>query len=329
MRLRVLSSLLLLFFPACQLAAQATSNAQKFSPPTRTFRFTYNFTVKDIPSGAKRVRVWAPVPQTDQHQTARVLSVKAPVKTRMTQEPEYGNRMMYAEIQNSAPGKAEFTLQYEVTRRKYSRGNYAQLERTDQKPTVVFASMHRLIAPDSLIPTDGKIKALAVEEPDPRAARSQKPRLPMTTSLRICATTRRAQAGDAGTRCGPVTPNAATVQTSIRRSSACCGLTGFRPASTSAFHCPKTRTKEISPVITAGLNSMRAKPAGSPLTSQRRGKRSRKKIISSAALTPIGCSYPPAATSHSLLSRMVQRSITSSTRMSRSTVSRTISSTSS
>jgi hypothetical protein len=29
-------------------------------------------------------------------------------------------------------------------------------------------------------------------------------------------------------------------------------LTGFRPASTSAFHCPKTRTKEISPVITAG-----------------------------------------------------------------------------
>src|SRR2546430_17673043 len=122
----------------------------------------------------------------------------------------------------------------------------------------------------------------------------------MTTSLRICATTRRAQAGDAGTRCGPVTPSAATVQTSILRSSACCGLTGFLPASTSAFHCPKTRTKEISPVITAGLSSMPAKPAGSPVTSQRRGKRSRKKIISSAALTPIACSYPPAATSHCL-----------------------------
>jgi len=163
MRLRVLSSLLLLFFPACQLAAQATSNAQKFSPPTRTFRFTYNFTVKDIPSVAKRVRVWIPVPQTDQHQTVRVLAVKAPVKTRMTQEPEYGNRMMYAEIQNSAPVKAEFTLEYKITRREYSRGDYAQLKRTDQKPSVVSASMSRLIAPDSLIPTDGKIKELAVE----------------------------------------------------------------------------------------------------------------------------------------------------------------------
>ena len=163
MRLRVLSSLLLLFFPACQLAAQASSNAQKFSPPSRTFRFTYSFTVKDIPSGAKRVRVWVPIPQTDQHQTVHVLAVKAPVKTQMTQEPEYGNRMMYAEIQNSAAGKAEFTLEYRVTRREYSRGDYAHLKRADQKPSVVSASMSRLIAPDSLIPTDGKIKELALE----------------------------------------------------------------------------------------------------------------------------------------------------------------------
>ena len=163
MRLRVLSSLLLLFFPACQLAAQASSNAQKFSPPSRTFRFTYSFTVKDIHSGAKRVRVWVPIPQNDQHQTVHVLEVKAPVKTQMTQEPEYGNRMMYAEIQNSAAGKAEFTLEYRVTRREYSRGDYAHLKRADQKPSVVSASMSRLIAPDSLIPTDGKIKELALE----------------------------------------------------------------------------------------------------------------------------------------------------------------------
>jgi transglutaminase-like putative cysteine protease len=163
MRLRVLSSLLLLLFPACQLAAQATSNTQKFSPPSRTFRFTYNFTVKDIPPTAKQLRVWIPVPRTDQHQTVHVLSVKAPVKTRMTQESEYGNRMMYAEIQNPVAGKAEFTLEYEVKRLEYSRGDYAQLKQADQKPSVVSASMSRLVAPDSLIPTDGKIKQLAIE----------------------------------------------------------------------------------------------------------------------------------------------------------------------
>jgi transglutaminase-like putative cysteine protease len=167
-KLPVFSLLLLLFFlvtqfPVSPLAAHAASKAHEFSPPARTFRFTYNFTIKDIPSEAKRVRVWVPVPQTDQHQTVRVLSVKAPGKTQMTQEPEYGDRMMYAEIQNSPSGKAEFTLEYEVTRREYSRGDYAQLEPTDQKPGVVPASMSRLIEPDTLIPTDGKIKELAIE----------------------------------------------------------------------------------------------------------------------------------------------------------------------
>ena len=160
---RVLSSLLLLLFPVCQLIAQATSNVQNFSPPARAFRFTYSFTVKDIPSGTKRVRVWVPVPHTDQHQTVRILALKAPVKTRMTQESEYGNRMMYAEIQNPASDKAEFTLEYKVTRSEYARGDYAHLKRTDQEAIVVPASMRRLIAPDGLIPTDGKIKELAVE----------------------------------------------------------------------------------------------------------------------------------------------------------------------
>jgi transglutaminase-like putative cysteine protease len=162
-KLRVLWSLLMLVVPAFHLAAQATSNGERFSPPARTFLFTYNVTVKDIPSGAKRVRVWIPVPPTDQHQTVRVLAVKAPVKTRMTRESQYGNRMMYAEIPNSVGGKAEFTLEYKVTRREYSRGDIAQLQRADQKPAVVPASMTRLIAPDSLIPTDGKIKELAAQ----------------------------------------------------------------------------------------------------------------------------------------------------------------------
>jgi len=164
---RIPSLLLLLCFPVSLLTAQAgaaaAAKAEKFSPPARTFHFTYNFTVKDIPADAKRVRVWVPVPQSDQHQSVRVVSVKAPVKTAMTHESEYGNRMMYAEMQNSGAGKAEFTLEYEVTRREYSRGDYAQLEQKDHKPALVSVSMKRLVAPDTLIPTDGKIQVLAAE----------------------------------------------------------------------------------------------------------------------------------------------------------------------
>lgn len=165
---RILSSLLLLFFPAFLLAQAAPTTgekAEKFSPSARTFHFTYNFTVKDIPADAKRVRVWVPVPQSDQHQAVRVISMKAPAKTQMTQEAEYGNRMMYVEMpaSSSSGGKADFSLEYEVTRREYSRGNYAQLEQKDRNPALVSVSMKRLVAPDTLIPTDGKILALATE----------------------------------------------------------------------------------------------------------------------------------------------------------------------
>ena len=162
MRLRVFSSFFFSLFLGSLLAAQSAPD-QKFSPPSRTFHFTYSFTVKDVPPSAKSVRVWVPVPQTDQHQTVKILAVKAPSKTRMTDDSEYGNRIMYAEIPGSPTGKAEFTLEYQVTRREYSRGSYAQLKRADQTPSVVPASMNRLVSPDTLIPTDGKIKELAVE----------------------------------------------------------------------------------------------------------------------------------------------------------------------
>ena len=162
MKLRALSSLLLLGCAVSLLAAQtATPEKQKFSPPSRKFVFTYAFTVKDIPAGSKLVRVWVPVAHTDEHQTVRLVNVKAPVETRMGEEPEYGNRILYAEIRNPAQASVDFTLEYEVTRREYSRGDYAQLEGKDTKPGGVPASMNRYVQPDNLIPTDGKIKELA------------------------------------------------------------------------------------------------------------------------------------------------------------------------
>jgi transglutaminase-like putative cysteine protease len=161
--MQVLPSLLLLSISVYPLAAQTSSKVQKLSPPTRNVRFTYNLIVKDIPHGTKRMRIWIPVPQTDRHQTVRVLAMKAPVKTRITQETGYGNRMMYAEMKNPDADKAEFTLEYQITRREYSRGDFAHLKRADQKPILVPASLNRFIGPDTLIPTDGKIKELALE----------------------------------------------------------------------------------------------------------------------------------------------------------------------
>jgi transglutaminase-like putative cysteine protease len=134
-----------------------------FRPPSRTFEFIYSFAIKNIPDGARVVRVWVPVAQSDQHQTVKVVNIKAPAPTQITEDPEYGNKVLYVEIKNPPSGRVEFTLEYEVTRLEYSRGDYAQLERKDSKPGVIAASMNRYVQPDALVPIDGKIKALAVE----------------------------------------------------------------------------------------------------------------------------------------------------------------------
>jgi transglutaminase-like putative cysteine protease len=164
MRLRLLASLLILGFTA-SLAGQTSdiSDKQKFGPSSRKFRFTYAFTVKDIPAGTKLVRVWVPVAHTDEHQSVRLVNVKAAVQTRMTEESEYGNHILYAEIHNPVQATADFSLEYEVTRHEFTRGDFAQLEKKDTKPGVVPVSMQRYVDPDTLIPTDGKIKALAEE----------------------------------------------------------------------------------------------------------------------------------------------------------------------
>ena len=105
MKLRVLLSSLLASIVVSLCVAQSSApEKQKFSPPSRKFRFTYSFTVKDIPAGTKVVRVWVPVAHTDENQTVRLVNVKSPVQTQMTQEPEYGNHMMYAEIQQPCAG---------------------------------------------------------------------------------------------------------------------------------------------------------------------------------------------------------------------------------
>ena len=41
----------------------------EFSPPARTFLFTYQVTLKDFPRDAQRVRVWIPRAVTDANQS--------------------------------------------------------------------------------------------------------------------------------------------------------------------------------------------------------------------------------------------------------------------
>jgi transglutaminase-like putative cysteine protease len=145
---------------ALPVAARAPG---EFSPPTRTFQFTYQVTLRDLPSGAQRVRVWIPRAVTDANQTVVLKAVTGPVQLRDSVRRAPGNHILYGELLHPSSGAAQFTFEYQVTRKEYSKGDYASLRKGDDGPTAAPASLARDLAPDRLVPIDGKIKQMADE----------------------------------------------------------------------------------------------------------------------------------------------------------------------
>ncbi len=134
---------------------------EELSPPARTFLLDYEITLKDLPTNAQRVQVWIPQAVTDQNQTVVVKEIKAPVRLHEMREPLFGNHIFYGEIQHPAPGPLRFAIQYEVTRKQYSKGNYHSLMNAVSRPAAAPGNLARFLAPDRLVPTDGSIKELA------------------------------------------------------------------------------------------------------------------------------------------------------------------------
>ena len=132
----------------------------KTEPKIRRFDFTYRAVLHDLPQDATKVRVWIPLASTDEHQTVKLKKVSGSVRLQQTRESLYGNRMMYAEMRRPQSGTAEFTLEYEVTRREYSQGDFRSLMQFNGAGAPP-ATVSRFLLPDKLIPIDGLIQSLA------------------------------------------------------------------------------------------------------------------------------------------------------------------------
>jgi transglutaminase-like putative cysteine protease len=141
-------------------AGTVTTSPRHF-PAMRNFEFTYHVQVTDLPTGSHVVRIWIPVASADRHQSVTLVKVSSSVPSRITREPEFGNRMLYAEIRAPRSSDAEFTLVYRVTRWQYSKGSYQQLLRYNNDPEPLSASLRRYLDANRMIPIGGKMQAIA------------------------------------------------------------------------------------------------------------------------------------------------------------------------
>ena len=146
-------SFVLLLCAACssgpsQAAKPSTPGA---APEERSFHFEYTTVVSGLPAGAKNVRIWVPIPQSDSEQTISNLKVTAPVSVRETSEGLYGNKIAYVELQGSLPAQVPITISFDA-------------QRSEAKATKDFARpglRARALQRDILVPLDGPVAARA------------------------------------------------------------------------------------------------------------------------------------------------------------------------
>lgn len=119
-RLRLFcTSLLLLLTVTVLSGCKETSQQRQISEdsrPARSSEFTYSARITQLPQDAREVRVWLPVPQSDDNQEISKVEINAPYRYTMHTEHIYGNRMAFFELHEDIPQEIPFELKFRVTR---------------------------------------------------------------------------------------------------------------------------------------------------------------------------------------------------------------------
>jgi transglutaminase-like putative cysteine protease len=140
--------------PADTAAKVAAPGTPAFNPAKeRSFHFTYEATVKDVPAG-KSVRVWIPVPQTTDFQT--ISNIKhEPADARITRESAYGNKMLFLEVPSASAATVTVKLEFDVARKTQENRLEAKGGGGARPDDPLFLASHRLA------PVEGKASDLA------------------------------------------------------------------------------------------------------------------------------------------------------------------------
>jgi len=146
------------------VAGSAVAAPQSVKASSRHFQFTYYCAIQRVPPGAHLVRVWIPVASSDAHQSVTIRRISASAPAHLTRSTVSGNRMLYAQFRPSRHSAASFTIIYDVTRRRYSDGDYANLMRYNQDPASWSRNLETYLQPNRLVPTRGIIKEISDAE---------------------------------------------------------------------------------------------------------------------------------------------------------------------
>jgi transglutaminase-like putative cysteine protease len=117
----------------------------------RAFQLDYGAKLTELSAGGK-VRVWLPVPQSDEYQRIQILSYRIPGKSELNRESKFGNQILYFETTVPESGEIAFSTSYHVQRREV-RG---LAEKPLQKPALSESERKQALAADAKVPISGR-----------------------------------------------------------------------------------------------------------------------------------------------------------------------------
>jgi transglutaminase-like putative cysteine protease len=128
-----------------QAAKKAKKDLQVNTPKLRVFNFDYGATLSNLPAES-RVRVWLPVPPSNDHQTVKTLKSQLPAKGTMSIDPVYGNKILYFETHGSSSGRLSFKTSYHVRRREVRglEADGAKVKLTEDQRSLFLAANKRV-----------------------------------------------------------------------------------------------------------------------------------------------------------------------------------------
>ncbi|MFN3467865.1 MAG: transglutaminase-like domain-containing protein, partial [Candidatus Brocadiales bacterium] len=118
MTIHIRIGIIFLFAMVCGCSSKQTDNSSVLDLPRakRDFEFTYSAKITHLPQDAREVRVWFPVPQSDDNQEVSKVEIKTPYPYMAHTEPVYSNRMAFFELHGDIPQEIPLGLRFKVTR---------------------------------------------------------------------------------------------------------------------------------------------------------------------------------------------------------------------
>lgn len=154
------------FLAAVTAFVGAAAADDRDAPPsnqkqTRVFEFTYEALIAPPPSGAKRVQVWIPIPQSTPVQRVTNLEVNCEIEHEVVSDSVFGNRFLYWDMDTEKFDAGVPALSVAVTCR-IERTGYSGVAAPSLNEHPTAPDRKRYLQPSRLVTLDGPIAAEAV-----------------------------------------------------------------------------------------------------------------------------------------------------------------------